>query len=87
MTQETCIVIDLKDVGVVKFQCGCGASKSFQPDGNIDVPPQCHQCGGTLVSASNVAAYHAVKSFMESLKQIRLLADAERCIRLTVPIK
>lgn len=86
MTQETFITIDLKDISALVFHCECGASKHFNPEGNIDVPAQCHQCGANMAIAGT-PAYRVIRSFMESLKQVRLLDPSERYIRLAVPVK
>jgi hypothetical protein len=80
------MVIELKDIGTVKFQCQCGASQSFNPDGELGIPEKCHQCGADLLTVGSTP-YRVTRAFMESLKKFRDLQPAEQVIRLTIPIK
>lgn len=86
MTQETCTVVDLQDITTIKFDCKCGASQAFHPDGNTSVPDVCRQCGSKWMVQGDTS-YELIRKFMDGLRDIRLLKSPEFKLRLTIPVR
>jgi len=79
VTLETRLLIGLKDILSVQFECRCGARVTRDPEKADRIPAQCGQCGTPWQTGDEESPVYL---FVRALRNLRQAGETPFSIRL-----